>query len=79
MVKLINGLAKNEGISIWIYDKIEDIPNWAKEYKSYEFFGDIRIDTPSAIDFWHYMRANNLTNWKTIYKDKRKNKKTENG
>jgi len=72
LIKVIQGLEKNKGLSVWIYDDVDKIPKRCKDWKTIERDGYIEYHGPCAIAFWDWLRINpQVQEWETITRDKR--------
>lgn len=72
IIKVFQGLEKNRGLSIWIYDNVESLPKRCKDWKTMERNGCIEYHGPCAIAFWDWLSKNpSVNNWETITQDKR--------
>jgi hypothetical protein len=76
MIKIFHGLSHNQGLSIWLYDSIEDAPSYCKNYQTMEREGILCYHAPSAELFWKWLRERPScginTKWETITTDRRK-------
>lgn len=72
LIKVFQGLEKNKGLSIWIYDNVDSLPKRCKDWKTMERNGCIEYHGPCAIDFWDWLSKNpGVQQWETITRDKR--------
>lgn len=72
LIKVIQGLEKNKGLSVWIYDNVDKLPKRCKDWKTMERDGYIEYHGPCAIAFWDWLRNNpGVQDWETIIRDKR--------
>lgn len=72
LIKVIQGLEKNKGLSIWIYDNVDLLPKRCKDWKTMERNGYIEYHGPCAIAFWDWLKDNpRVQQWETITRDKR--------
>jgi len=86
MVKLIQALEKRSGLSIWIFDKAEDMPKYAQGFPTMEREGITEYHSPSAKDFWDWLweddkgekMSENITNGKQLLTIKEKQNETIN-
>lgn len=72
LIKVIQGLEKNKGLSVWIYDDVDKLPKRCKDWKTTERDGYIEYHGPCAIAFWDWLHNNpQIQDWETITRDKR--------
>ena len=75
-VKVIQALEKRKGLSVWLYANVDDLPKYAKEWPTMLRDNWLEYHSPSAIDFWSWLRqvdtSPSSVRWSTIVNDKRK-------
>jgi len=72
MIKVLQGLEKNRGLSIWIFNKIEDAPRYCNVPRTMMRDEILEYHLQSAVDFWDFMRQQPADfKWETIINDKR--------
>lgn len=72
LIKVIQGLEKNKGLSVWIYDDIDKMPKRCKSWPTMLRDGYIEYHGPCAKSFWDWLRNNpQVQEWETIVRDKR--------
>jgi hypothetical protein len=72
LIKVIQGLEKNKGLSVWIYDDVDKIPKRCKDWSTTSRDGYVEYHGPCAKDFWDWLLNNpEVQEWETIVRDKR--------